>query len=310
MGDNSIVGAVAVASANLCVSDYIPSTGSNTWGHVVLSTTYLINRTPSRVLDFKTLHDVFGEHVSPVSVSKLPLKVFGCVAYVHVYSHQRSKLDSCALRCVFIGYTSTQKDYKCYHPLTQKGERGSELKSLGLENLGLELENDVFEDTALGKKTTSCTEASDWSPIFENETCARVLDETTDHTDVSDWSPVSESSDSDSCMDELNAIPPFALPVPQSTHDSESNAMNVEMKALNKNETWDLVHLLRGNKAVGCRWVFILKHKANGSIDRYKTRLVAKGYTQTYGVDYLETFAPIAKLNTVNVLLSLAANRD
>ncbi|BFG29747.1 hypothetical protein CerSpe_160210 [Prunus speciosa] len=90
------------------------------WGHGVLAAAYLINRTPSRVLDFKTPLDVLCALTPPVSVSKLPPKVFGCVAYVHVYFHQRSKLDPCALRCVFIGYSTTQKGYKCYHPPTQK----------------------------------------------------------------------------------------------------------------------------------------------------------------------------------------------
>ncbi|KAI5350069.1 hypothetical protein L3X38_002960 [Prunus dulcis] len=325
MGDNSIVGAVAAASSNLCVSNSIPGTGSNTWiidigasdhmtydanffdelssntrdpyitsanglpspiigegtisltptlslsrsqdsrddwawyyspnnnpitpqqngvserknrqllelarslildmsvphhlwGHAVLSAAYLINRTPSRVFDFKTPHDVFSDHVSLLSVSKLLLKVFGYIAYVHVYSHQRSKLDHCALRCVFIGYSSTHKCYKCYHPPTQKvhitldvtfheevpyyvshsspiqREKGSELESLGFEN-------DVSEDTAFRKETTCRTEAS------------ALGVETTDHTEASDQSPVSENNDSDSCMDEFDGIPPFALPV-------------------------------------------------------------------------------------------------
>ncbi|KAI5335133.1 hypothetical protein L3X38_025266 [Prunus dulcis] len=92
---------------------YVPH---HLWGHGVLAAAYLINRTPSRVLDFKTPLDILCAHTPPLSVSKLPPKVFGCVAYVHVYSHQRSKLDPCALRCVFIGYSTTQKGYKCYHP--------------------------------------------------------------------------------------------------------------------------------------------------------------------------------------------------
>ncbi|RVW45771.1 Retrovirus-related Pol polyprotein from transposon RE1 [Vitis vinifera] len=87
-------------------------------------------------------------------------------------------------------------------------------------------------------------------------------------------------------------------------------AMNEEMKSLQKNETWELVECPPGKKPVGCRWIYTVKYKADGSIERFKVRLVVKGYTQTYGIDYTETFAPVAEINIVRVLLSLATNLD
>ncbi|CAL8113801.1 unnamed protein product [Prunus armeniaca] len=86
--------------------------------------------------------------------------------------------------------------------------------------------------------------------------------------------------------------------------------MAIEMKALNKNSTWEMKPLPQGKKPVGCRWIFTIKYKVDGSIDRYKARLVAKRYTQTYGIDYQETFALVPKINTIRVLISLVANID
>ncbi|XP_050909631.1 uncharacterized mitochondrial protein AtMg00820-like [Lathyrus oleraceus] len=83
-----------------------------------------------------------------------------------------------------------------------------------------------------------------------------------------------------------------------------------DMKALENNKTWSVTSLPDGKKTVGCKWVFTVKYNSDRSIKRYKTRLVAKGFTHTYGIDYSETFALVAKLNNVRIILSLAANMD
>ena len=82
------------------------------------------------------------------------------------------------------------------------------------------------------------------------------------------------------------------------------------MRALEKNQTWELINLPKEKRIIGCKWVFTTKFKFDGSLERYKACLVAKGFTQTYGIIYSKAFALVAKLNTVRVLLSIAVNLD
>lgn len=88
------------------------------------------------------------------------------------------------------------------------------------------------------------------------------------------------------------------------------DAMNVELEALERNETWEVTSLPPNRKAIECKWIYKTKFKADGSIDKYKARLVILGYKQKYGIDYVETFAPVAKMTTVRALLAVAAIKD
>jgi hypothetical protein len=87
-------------------------------------------------------------------------------------------------------------------------------------------------------------------------------------------------------------------------------AMNEEIEALNRNNTWDLVDLPPGRKTIGCKWVYKIKYKSTGEIERFKARLVAKGFSQREGIDFDETFSPVVKMATIRCVLSLAVENN
>ncbi|KAK1412979.1 hypothetical protein QVD17_34637 [Tagetes erecta] len=88
------------------------------------------------------------------------------------------------------------------------------------------------------------------------------------------------------------------------------NAMNLEMEALLKNNTWVLTDLPKGRKPIGCKWLYKLKYKPNGEVNRYKARLVAKGYGQREGLDFDETFSPVVKMATIRCVISIAVQNN
>ncbi|WVZ25460.1 hypothetical protein V8G54_004004 [Vigna mungo] len=87
-------------------------------------------------------------------------------------------------------------------------------------------------------------------------------------------------------------------------------AMQDEIHALEDNQTWTLVPLLTGKKALGSKWVYKIKRKSDGTIERFKARLVILGNHQVEGIDYMETFAPVAKMVTVRIVLAVAAAKN
>jgi hypothetical protein len=335
------------------------------WGDAVLTAAYLINRMPSKVLQFQTpLQSLSKTHSLP-TLLQIPPKVFGCVCYVHIHKQHRSKLDPRAQKCIFLGYSTTQKGYKCYHPPSTKilvsmdvtfledqaYFSGGDLEhSLQGENLQseekswnvlptLELNSVPSSGPALDSREQASLDQSNDQlvvPVTGNPEIVSSLEPTTpvdSHVDDSNMpialrkstrtcpsiyrypisNYVSSHRLSPSCKAFANQL--SSVSIPKNLQEALNNprwkaAMVEEMEALQKNSTWKLVELPKDKKTVGCKWVFTVKHKADGSIERFKARLVAKGYTQTYGIDYQETFAPVAKINTIRVLLSLAANLE
>jgi ATP-binding cassette subfamily B (MDR/TAP) protein 1 len=87
-------------------------------------------------------------------------------------------------------------------------------------------------------------------------------------------------------------------------------AMQEEIEALHKNNTWDLVPLPQGRKAIGNKWVYKIKRDDNDQVERYRARLVVKGYAQKEGIDFNEIFSPVVRLTTIRVVLAMRAIFD
>ncbi|KAL2247235.1 UNVERIFIED_CONTAM: Retrovirus-related Pol polyprotein from transposon RE1 [Sesamum indicum] len=115
----------------------------------------------------------------------------------------------------------------------------------------------------------------------------------------------------DMCMNAVINMPNEPKNYSEAMKDKEwVEAINLEIKPLEDNDTWDITELPAGKKAIGSKWVYKLKLKPDGSMDRYKARLIAKGYNQIEGIDYNDSFSPIAKAVTIRTFLVVVCKQN
>jgi transposase InsO family protein len=335
------------------------------WANAVLTAAYLLNRMPSRILKGKSPFEMFFPGKNPFSV---PPRVFGCVSFVHNHSPNRDKLDPRAHKCIFLGYSRTQKGYWCYSPSLRKHFVSADVTFF--EDIpyyspqGRQLQESMLSapviptHVPIAPPTFPISIVPPVPPISQvyvrrrNQDVPLVPPPPPPPVEFSLPLPPSASPSADSpppqstsdldlliairkgkrtctehpisnCVSFDHLSPSFkafslslsSLVVPKSyrealSHPGWRKAMEEEMHALELNHTWDLIPKPAGTSIVGCRWVFTVKQNPDGTVDRLKARLVAKGFTQTYGLDYTETFSPVAKLNSIRIIISLATNLD
>ncbi|KAL0344878.1 UNVERIFIED_CONTAM: Retrovirus-related Pol polyprotein from transposon RE1 [Sesamum radiatum] len=321
---------------------------SKYWGETILAATYLINRLPTQLLNWKSPYEVL--YKKPPSYSNF--KVFGCLCFASNTLPSKQKFDARAYRCIFLGYSQHHKAYKVLD-LT---------RDLVFHSRDVIFHENIFPFNSVSASTKHVPVPS--PPSYHSDSDDKIYPDTSSHltpdpnlgpptaTDItsqplqndSHSTPISvcvpsprrsqripkkplwlddyvcncvshsdttcyPSTFTSAHMSFVASLSSVQEPrsYPEASKDARwVAAMNDELSALDKNETWELVPLPPGKRAIGSKWVFKLKLNPDGSVQRYKARLVAKGYNQIEGIDYFDSFSPVAKSVTVRVFMAVA----
>lgn len=281
------------------------------WGEAIMTAIYLQNRLPTSSTE-KTPYELwFGKKPELDH-----LKIFGSKAYVFIPKEKRKKLDQKAELLTFIGYSEETKGYRFLNKRTNQITISKDAK---------------FVEDPIGHSIDQDSDSEDINVIIDNEDNAigytEVQNDSDDDSD--DYSEANDQLPNDNIQPlrrgDRTRKPPERFVVnsiqeleePSTFKEAMSGpdshlwkiAIDDEMASLIENKTWDLVQLPQDRKAIGCKWTFKIKRNPDGSIARRKARLVAQGFSQKYGFDYDEVFAPVVRHETLRILLAVAGKR-
>ena len=280
------------------------------WGEAIMTANHIQNRVPTQATGTSPYERWHG---------KLPdlsyFQAFGTTAYILNQDPSRRKLDIKGRKLCFVGYEEGSKAYRMLDVTTNKIVISRDVTFLN------QFASSGSATDKLEENTQPIIPAVDEVTLEPQET-----DETSDpDTDV-DEQPDDAQEPQDAVPIRRSARPNKGVPParliesayvstpdnfkePSSFEEAKASAqarewnqaMGEELTSLENHKTWELVDLPPGKKAVGCKWVYKTKRDQEGTVTRFKARLVAQGFTQSYGRDYDETYAPVAKPATLTV---------
>lgn len=276
------------------------------WGYALLTAAFTLNRVPSKRVE-KTPYEIW----TGKKPSLLFLKIWGCEAYVkRLHSN---KLEPKSDKCIFVGYPSETKGYYFYNPIENKvfvarngfflerefiskGTSGSKVQLEEVResqnNIEMPLDDGGQQgviDTPIVTQELRRSDRIRYEPerygfLMNNDHDVLLMD----HGDPTTYQDAMLDPDSDKWLE----------------------AMKSEIQSMYDNQVWNLVDPPDGVKTIGCKWVFKKKTDMDGNVHTYKARLVAKGFKQIHGIDYDETFSPVAMLKSIRILIAIAAYYD
>lgn len=301
--------------------------GMSLWAEAVNTAVYLLNRVSATGdNDAKTPYEIW--------VGKKPdlghVRAFGEEGYEHVPKHFTRKFDARAKKVILVGYDGESTNYRLYHPETKKvtvsrnvvfrecineeiyssdtsddEEQLIELRENNAEHLEHNGENQVVNRNVVVTSPVGIEE-----PIVQNENAAEPVSHAYGLRDRGRLRKPDWVVDYEIDFTEYNTPLSYdeAISGPDATQ--WKRAIEEELRAHEKNCTWEIVPRDPARKTIDSKWVFKVIQSPDGSVRRYKARLCARGFLQEKGVDFEETFSPVVRYDSLRVLLATVTQED